>query len=140
MKKQGVNEKCNCGSGLKYKKCCMILTIDPPKYRLGQQSSSAKILNCMTLFSSLYPDHKMIDITDDLSVDTYRDYQLKNYTSNIVMFAEKTATNNSVFETRINNSNSDIIVMYHGAYRTFDFEQLDMVIHSVGAMIEGDAA
>jgi hypothetical protein len=52
------------------------------------------------------------------------------------MVAEKTDTNTNVFETRTESSLSNIMVMYHGSFRTFPFDYLDRVFVSVCDMIK----
>jgi hypothetical protein len=135
MNKIGRNDTCNCGSGKKYKKCC-INKIILDKFKLGQLESSEKIQNCINKLKKNHPFHKIINITDDLQDSNYREYQLKNFSDNIIMIAEKTVENAIVFLTRVNDFDSDIMVMYHGSYRTFKYKDLDSIIDSVSEMIK----
>ena len=51
------------------------------------------------------------------------------------MIAEKTIKNGLVFLTRVNNLNSNIIIMYNGSFRTFEYKDLDLIINSLSTMI-----
>lgn len=134
--KIGRNEQCNCGSGIKYKKCCEITSKD--KYFNGQPISSEEIITCMEIFKIMYDKntHKIIDITDDLSESTYKTYQIKNYYNKTIMLAKKTQNNQKVFETRVINDDSNIIVMYKGSYRTLPYEDIQDMIQSICDMID----
>lgn len=132
-KKIGVNEKCPCNSGLKYKKCCIGLA--EMKYSTGQNNSSDIIKTCSGALKIMCEDHQVIDITNDLTELNYRTYQTKNYYSKIIMLAEKTESNVGVFESRVRDDISNIIVMYKGSYRTFCYDDLEDIIESVCSMI-----
>ena len=118
-KKIGRNDKCICESGKKYKNCCMVALESRINYSDGQSTHTPAIEEIMGSLSSEFPKLQFIDITNTLTNQTYRPYQLSNYRKPIVMIAERTATNEDVFSTRINIPSSNIILMYHGAYRTF---------------------
>lgn len=134
--KIGVNDKCPCLSGKKYKKCCMNNDQNNSnKYYFGQSDSSEIIQDCMDIFKSHYPKYNMINITDDLTPETYVNYQKRNYYNKIIMFAERTENNENVFEPRSDSSESDIIIMYHGHYRTFKYEDFDNLLSSLKNMI-----
>jgi hypothetical protein len=133
MVKVGVNQKCICGSGIKYKKCCIN---KQDKFKNNDDGEpSEKIKNCINKLIELHPTHTIINISNNLNETNYREYQLKNFTDKIIMIAEKNITNGSVFFTRVDNFDNDIIVMYHGSYRTFQYKNLDLVIDSVSEMI-----
>jgi len=105
------------------------------KYNMGQEYSSDTILPVLTRLRDELPEHVVIDITDDLSEDTYKEYQLKNMKGNVVMVAEKTDANAAVFRSRVNRTDSNIIVMYHGSYRTFASDTLEGVLSSILTLI-----
>ena len=133
--KLGRNDKCFCGSSKKYKSCCLGKTLT--KYLLGQSVSSPIVSNVMETFRTKHPNHVFIDITDDLTTDiVYRDYQIHNIQSNIVMIAERKPHNESVFLTRIGDEEANVIVMYRGAYRTFCHSRMDYFVKSISNMIE----
>jgi hypothetical protein len=130
------NLPCECGSKKKAKQCCMKnLPPIPSIYKNGQEVSSEKVMDCIALLQEKFPSYKIIDITDNLSNSTYKPYQIANYTDPVIMVAEKTEKNSDVFATRVDSAKSDIMVMYHGAFRTFPHEYLERVIDSVCAMI-----
>ncbi len=133
------NMPCECGSNKLAKKCCMKKNkCDPiPSiYKTGQEESSEKVLDCIALLMKRFPSHKIIDITDKLSSSTYKPFQIANYTDPVIMVAEKTESNESVFSTRSESNLSNMMVMYHGSFRTFPHEYLERVIDSVCAMIK----
>ena len=118
------NLPCECGSKKKAKQCCMKnLQLIPSIYKTGQEVSSEKILNCIAMLKEKYPSHKIIDITDRLNNSTYKAYQIANYTDPVIMIAEKIESNKPFFESKCGSSN-DIIVMFRGSYRTFEFNNL----------------
>lgn len=136
--KLGRNDKCMCGSGKKYKNCCLDKTEQDQvsKYITGQSVSSDKLSKIKQQFEKLHPDNVFIDITNEMvSDEVYKQYQLHNFNSNIVMLAERTLANESVFATRINDPDSDIMFMYHGSYRTLYHGRIDYFTKSISLMI-----
>ena len=129
------NDKCSCSSGLKYKKCCgakVVLT----KYETGQSVSSVIIKNLIDFLKLQFVNNHFIDITDDLNDDTYKEYQIKNFNTNTVMIAERNQNNSLVFLTRVDNDNSNIMLMHKGAYRTFNNNDIEKVIYSLKSFIK----
>ena len=133
--KEPKNMPCECGSKKKAKHCCMKGTSAVNTYSTGQTDSSEQIIECMNMFKENFPEHRVIDITSKLSDITYKPYQLANFNSPVIMLAEKTVSNSSVFESRVNSPLSNIMVLYHGSYRTFEFSTLQSVFSSVCEMI-----
>ena len=139
-KKPGRNEKCYCNSGKKYKQCCLrkdeaLKAKELEKFITGQDNASDKIKLVMEYLDEEYFDHKVINITDDLSIDNYKLYQIKNYESKIIMVAEKTDMNAGVFATR-GAIDNDIIILYRGSYRAFKYDELINVVESIDKMIQ----
>jgi hypothetical protein len=146
MNKLSRNDKCHCGSTKKYKICCMIHDEDTAQHsrqlekiakleeqRATNQSSNAG--RCINELSNYFPKHSFINITEDITANNYRAIQTRYYKTQIILIAEKTNTNASVFVGRVDNPRNDIIVMYNGAYRTFPFDNLSLVLNSVCDMI-----
>ena len=84
MKRLGRNDKCKCGSGKKYKQCCLEkdeqkLKDDIEKYTKGQEESSENVEMCIEYLKEDYDDHHVIDITNNLNNNTYKPYQITNY-------------------------------------------------------------
>lgn len=135
MVKLGRNDKCSCGSGKKFKKCC-----DPNfrenKFTTGQPSSSEKIIALSEVLQLRFPNFRFIDISDDLNENNYVEYQQKNYNTNIVMIAEKKLKNSLVFVEREESTLTDVIVMYRGSYRSFICANVDRVLESLSTMIK----
>jgi hypothetical protein len=136
MPKLKPNDKCSCLSGLKYKKCCYIQNYEINKYITGQSESTEMIVNIIDYLQSKFKNHRFIDITSDLNEDTYKEYQVKNYNTNTVMVAEKNKNNNLVFLTRIDNDNSNIMLMHKGGYRTFNNNDIEYIVDSLKTFIK----
>lgn len=140
-KKIGVNEKCPCGSGLKYQKCCGKINITGKMRPVP--SPSEKIQMCIDTFGYLYEieneddKYKFIDVTHILNNMTYKSMQLENYNKKIIMVAEQTEKNKNVFDERLQSgdNSSNIIVMYRGSYRLFAYEDLPDVLPNICEMI-----
>lgn len=109
--------------------------IKETKYTIGQEKSSDMIKNIMIKLQQKYLSYRIIDVTNILTPNTYVEYQKANYFTNIIMVAEKTNSNSSVFAPRSNTEKSNIIIMYHGAYRTFNNDMFDMITDSLSQMI-----
>lgn len=120
MGKIGRNDECTCGSGKKYKKCCQLNQSNP--YVIGEEISD-KLKPIIEYLQKLNPKLIYINITNKLTVESYRMYQLKNLKSNIVMIAEKTLENQIVFFDKEESSNTDILIMYHGGFRSLQSEK-----------------
>lgn len=140
VNKTGRNEKCPCNSGKKYKQCCLrkdeLLKVkEMEKFINGQDTSSDNVKFVKEYLDEEYFDHKVIDITNDLNVDNYKIYQVRNYESKVIMVAEKTESNQGVFTTR-GPAENDIIVMYRGSYRAFKHDELINVVESIDKMIQ----
>ena len=134
MPKVKPNETCPCMSGFIYKKCCAnnkALT----KYETGQQVSSEIVTNCINILKNRYTNSIFIDISDDLDESTYKDYQLKNYNTNIVMIAERNDKNSLEFLTRVDDIKSDIMVMHRGSFRTFQHKDIERILESLKSII-----
>ena len=135
MVKQGRNDMCNCGSNKKFKKCCIFLTHET-KYTTGQSESSKRIIDMVEILQKKFSNCRFIDITDDLNDTNYKEYQTKNFNTNIVMVAEKKLPNSLVFVEREESTSTDIIIMHKGSYRSFIYENLDRVLDSLTSMIK----
>jgi hypothetical protein len=124
MGKIGRNDICDCGSGKKYKKCCELKNINP--YVTGEAEISDKLKPIIEYLQKLKPNLNYINITNSLTVQTYRDYQIKNLNTNIVMIAEKTPKNQIVFFDKEESSDTDVLLMYHGGYRSLNSDKYGM--------------
>jgi hypothetical protein len=119
------NDKCHCNSDKKYKKCCMMIEFnkkceEEDAYINGQNESSKKIKFFINYYKELFPKHKIIDITNNININNYKTYHIKNYNNKTIMLAEKTENNNSFFIEKANDNNNDIILMYKGVYRVLN--------------------
>jgi hypothetical protein len=114
------------------------------KYEYGQQNHSERVSSIMERLEeairnapNITKAKKIIDITDDLDETTYREYQVKNYTNDTVMIAEKTMKSEHVFLTRVDSAANDIIFMYKGSYRTFEYSKFPLLINNLLNYING---
>lgn len=96
-------------------------------FSVGQLKSSDMIFDVMNKLQERNPLYRIIDITDALTPNTYIEYQKANYFTNIIMVAEKTNANESVFIPRINSDKSNCMIMHKGSYRTFNYEMFNLV-------------
>jgi hypothetical protein len=137
-KKIGRNDPCPCESGKKYKVCCMETMTSGINYNEGQAEHTEAIDKIISTLKEECPKISVIDITGTLNSKNYRPYQLSNYNKNIAMVAEKTPENEEVFSTRTNMANSDIIIMYKGAYRTFPKTLFRSMLTSILLFLSGN--
>jgi hypothetical protein len=148
MVKIGRNDSCYCNSGKKYKKCCesndmnkksvqnIKKNIDNNKYSKGQIISSEIIHDFREVLQEDYTDHTIIDITDDISLENYREYQVQNYSTNIIMLAEKIdGKNHNFFIAKSGKLDDNMIIMYRGSYRIFNQNDFLQVYESIQKMI-----
>ena len=140
--KLGRNDKCHCLSNKKYKICC--LSKDEAdkqalkdRFLCGQTDEpSIKMEICRNHYKDLYKDHDVIIISDYLTNESiYKNYQQIHYMNKVIMLAEKNDINKAFFEHKCGSTN-DIIVLYRGSYRTFEFNNLLNVNESVDKMIQ----
>lgn len=82
-----------------------------------------------------YPDHKVIDISDNLSTLNYSVFQKTNYEKRIIMLAQKQENNKEIFVKRL-AEDADVIVLYRGSYRAFQFSEFRECFESVCDMID----
>jgi hypothetical protein len=139
------NDPCPCGSEKKYKNCCMEIDLmKKQKYEYGQQTHTERVTSIMEQLSEgiqqasfITTPKRIIDITEDLDENTYRDYQVKNYTNDTIMIAEKTPKSERVFLTRVDSATNDIILMYKGSYRTFEHSRFPLLLNNLLNYING---
>ena len=132
MKKYKPNDMCLCNSGKKYKKCCFITDFykkqeEDKKYINGQtEESSNNIKFCIDYYKKMFTKHKIIDITNDINLNNYKSYHIKNYTNKTIMLAERTKINDNLFIVKSDPQNSDcnLIFMYKGTYRIFKISDI----------------
>ncbi len=114
------------------------------KYEYGQPTHTERVQSVMEQLaegiqhaSFITTPKKIIDITDDLDEITYRDYQVKNYTHDTIMIAEKTSKSERVFLTRVDSATNDMIIMYKGSYRTFEYSRFPLLLNNLLNYING---
>lgn len=138
--KQSKNMPCACGSKKKAKHCCMrnAEEVKPEFYSTGAEVVRDKIRDTVDRLADMFPQHRVIDVTDKLTDATYRPLQLANFRKPIIMVAERCPSTEDVFRPRVNCAESDTMVLYHGKYRTFFSDMLDHYFESIVKTIEDD--
>ena len=144
MPKINRNEKCPCNSGKKYKQCCLKKEEsnkieENKKYMKGQDDYSETLRMFAEYLEEEYDDHKIINISNHLNSDNYKNYQIKHYNSKLLMIAERNTNNDEVFKSRGGTQN-DIMIMYRGSYRTFNHDEVMNVLESIDKMIQNRLA
>jgi len=139
------NEKCNCGSGKKYKVCCLLKEEEEKhqeyqKYYNGHEVSSTNVAESMVMFLEKYPKFNVIDITNYLTKENYKKFLLMNMKFNTIMFAERTATTEELFlaQTPLDmpvDTPINMMIIYKGAYRIYHSSVLKNVENSLDEMI-----
>lgn len=132
MTKIGVNEPCPCSSGKKYKKCCQSKDLEEKRKRLdeinklekiylnGQEEHSNKMNYCITHYKDLFPDCKIINLTNYINKDNYRQILTLNYNKNTIILVERIDLTEELFSEKSNLESNDLILIYKGAYKTFE--------------------
>ena len=135
IKKVGRNDKCPCKSGLKFKKCCESKINNTNKFMVGQDNASEQLAECINKLKLKFPKHNVLNITDALNNTTYTQFQMANMKEKNILIAERSDSNMSVFMSRTDSIDNNIMIMYHGHYRTFPAKSFDSVVDSATNMI-----
>jgi uncharacterized protein YecA (UPF0149 family) len=141
MSKINRNDKCICGSGKKYKICCLAkdrVINEEKKQELLNYVSSNKINTIKEILEANFTSHQVIDITNILTIHSYKELQIKNFNKNIIMIAEETNNNKQIFEKRRVDLNDDILLLYNGNYRVFKSSMILSYIESLKSLINSD--
>ena len=77
--KIGRNDPCCCGSLKKYKVCCMRSIQSNINFEIGQDHHSSIIESIICTLKEECPEITILDITDTLTADNYRSYQIFIY-------------------------------------------------------------
>ena len=118
MVKIGSNDKCPCGSNLKYKKCCLSKDIET-KFKESLYKESDIITDALPILKQHFPEIEFKNVTEKLNVNTYRTLQINHYKDNVCQIAERTKLTEGVFKERDSSTDGDydLLLMYRGAYR-----------------------
>ena len=135
MPKIGVNDKCLCNSGNKYKKCCMKKQLSEEIYFSGQDKSTNKMIEVLDHYKGVFPKFCLIDITSYLNKDNYKTFLIKNYSNKTIMFAEKTEKNEEFFNSKSDSEDNDIMIMFAGGYKVIDSNNILMYKDDMKAWI-----
>jgi hypothetical protein len=137
IKKVGRNDKCLCGSDLKFKKCCESKQSSNNKFKIceGTNSVSDSLLYCIEKLKLNFPEHTVLNVSNGLNKSTYTPYQMANMKEKNILIAERNDQNMLVFTTRTDSLDNNIMIMYHGHYRTFPGKSFDSVFESATNMI-----
>lgn len=118
MVKIGSNDKCPCGSNLKYKKCCLSKDIET-KFKESLYKESDIITDALPILKQHFPEIEFKNVTEKLNVNTYRTLQINHFKDNVCQIAERTKLTEGVFKERDSSTDGDydLLLMYRGAYR-----------------------
>jgi len=128
----GRNDPCLCGSGKKFKKCCVHRVEQLEKERLEKLKKSyieghpienehLQYIHDWFLKQPEYKDFKVIDVTNILTPENYRPIQTEHYFSahgHTIILAYRNAQNEKVF-TKRSPRYTNVIIMFRGAYQVF---------------------
>lgn len=115
--KMGRNDICNCGSGKKYKKCCLSAFEDAKQITNKYEPTELMELS-MEHLQKHFPHLTFINVTDILNSKSYQTLQMKHMKDDVCQVAERIQKNERVFKERDPHGNNyDLILMYRGAYR-----------------------
>jgi hypothetical protein len=107
---------------------------------LGQLAESS---NFMVLYResllARYSDHRVVEISDNLTALTLNSYQNKNAGKRIIMLAERKPSNQQVFDKR-QGADADAMVMYGGYYCLVTYRQFRQSLRDVWVMIDSSIA
>lgn len=138
--KIGRNDPCLCGSGKKFKKCCIDYVEQMEQehkqrelesFINGHEFVNEQLEYIRDWVIEQYPDFKVIDVSNIVTHLNYRALQTEHYYSkhgNTVLLAFRNEQNKRVFEKR-SPRYTNVIFMYKGAYQVFnDFSFGNMTV------------
>jgi uncharacterized protein YecA (UPF0149 family) len=135
------NDLCYCGNNKKYKNCCLAKdrqAIEDKKKEIINYVSSNKINTVKEILEANFQTHKVIDITNILTIHSYKQLQIKYFNQKIIMIAERTNNNEKVFEKRMIEQNDDLILLYNGNYRLMKCAMILSYIESLKTLLNSD--
>lgn len=118
-KKQGRNERCACGSGKKYKQCCGNIAAIESHYRNANTIHTPSINILKYHLGIAFPKHTVKDLTELINLDTYVQYQKANFSKDVILVCERTAHSESLFLSRIQDPEANIMLFHQGKYLSF---------------------
>jgi hypothetical protein len=142
MKKVGRNDNCNCGSGKKYKKCCINADVEyenTQRQRIiyGDEYGSPELKELANCLKEHYPDHEVIDVSKVADAATYKPLQLQHYTKKVIMLLEKNETNKEIFQERCPD-HITVMVLYRGAFECITGEVIDPVCDMIDTRLRNE--
>lgn len=127
MTKLGRNDKCHCGSGKKYKKCCFLVDQEKKQesaknmddlFKNGHKITE-EVKDMYEYFTTEYPDFKVIDVTNIVvGKGSYKKILTKHYHNNTIMLVARNEKNDRIFKDR-GSSWTNLMVMFKGAHQVF---------------------
>ena len=128
MPKTKPNEKCPCGSDIKYKKCCSKGDMDT-RYngeednfdpKVGHPISSDRVQRLSDYFMDRY-SMKSIDVSDAICTLNENRIHRANAGRDVCVIAERRESNESLFIKK-GDGNSDIIVIFRNNFQCFNYD------------------
>lgn len=140
-KKLSRNDKCHCGSGNKYKICCLNKAVQQQEAQreriiYGDEFCSSDLKNLASTIKDEYSDHEVLDVSRIANNATYKPLQLQHYTKNVVMLLERNDKNNELFETRC-PPDINTLILYRGAYVAYN-DNIDLVYQMIETRLKNE--
>lgn len=132
MTKVGVNDPCPCLSGKKYKKCCRLKDYEEKCKKIeeneklekiylnGQEEHTDKMKYIINHYMDIFPDYKIIELSNYINVDNYKQILTLNYYKNTIILTERNELTQELFNKKSNIESNDLILIYKGAYKIFE--------------------
>ena len=138
--KQGRNQTCNCGSGIKFKKCCLNKKEQQQQHKreriiYGDEYCTQEIETIAKQLKVEFPDHEVIDVSSVADTTTYKPLQLQHYNKKVIMLMQKNEFNEDIFVERV-PAFIDKLVLYRGAYTAVeDPDNLEIVCDMISTRL-----
>lgn len=140
MNKLGRNDKCHCGSEKKYKNCCLNNDTnnkqkEVDKLENGHEPNTENMKIVHEFMSLKYDDHKVIDVSDYINTQNYKLFQTKHMREKTILIVGRNFLNGGLFQVK-GIENTNVMIMYRGSYRAFNFDNLLQVENSIDTMMK----
>lgn len=132
MSKTGRNKMCFCGSGKKYKKCCLTTHIEdeislsdmvdnPLIYRTGGPLDTDRLKRVNQYLLDRY-QRRALNMSEIMTINTVKAINTANANRDLVVVAERNDNTEAVFQKH-GDENSDILFLYRNQFLCFNYEQ-----------------
>ena len=147
------NDKCHCGSGKKYKKCCLQKDeieksenkIDINELYKNGHEITPDVKAMYDYFSQEYDDgsttrkgdaFKIIDVSNVIAgKGSYKTLQTMHYDKNTIMLAARNEINDKIFQSK-GDAGTNWMVLFQGAHQVFNDRTFPAMKSQLKSMIE----